>query len=117
VRGRRIAFEFALEEKGVYYLLKLGFDVGYAKYAPGKVLTHALVKRAFEHKLTSYELLGGKARLKTVGSADVRERVDLQAFAPTVLGVANWAVFSYGRPLAKRVLRWHYRSSESDASH
>jgi CelD/BcsL family acetyltransferase involved in cellulose biosynthesis len=112
--GRPIAFEFGLEENRVYYLLKLGFDVAYAKYSPGKVLNHALLQRAFHEKLTSYEFLGGEARHKTVWSADVREKLEWQTFAPTAAGLLNLAAFEYGRPIAKRIFHKERSASEPD---
>src|SRR5438132_345353 len=36
--GRALAFEYAIEEAGVHYYVKGGFDRAYAEYAPGKLL-------------------------------------------------------------------------------
>jgi CelD/BcsL family acetyltransferase involved in cellulose biosynthesis len=114
--GRPIAFEFGLEENRIYYLLKLGFDIAYAKYSPGKVLNHALLQRAFQEKLTSYEFLGGEAFHKTVWSRDVRRKLEWQSFAPTPAGLMNWAAFRYGRPMVQRVLRRQQPVAEPDRS-
>ena len=38
--GRALAFEFAIEEGGVYYALKSGFDPAYRAFSPGTLLIH-----------------------------------------------------------------------------
>ncbi len=103
--GRAIAFELALEEGGVYAILKGGFDVELRKFGPGGLITHDQLQRAFELGLTRYEFLGTVEPYKTVWTPAVHERRVLQAFAPTPLGLAERAAYTYGRPLAKKLLR------------
>jgi CelD/BcsL family acetyltransferase involved in cellulose biosynthesis len=103
--GRAIAFELALEDNGVYAILKGGFDVELRKFGPGGLITHDELQRAFELGLRRYEFLGTDEPYKTVWTPAVHERRVLQAFAPTPLGLAERAAYTYGRPLAKRMLR------------
>jgi CelD/BcsL family acetyltransferase involved in cellulose biosynthesis len=103
--GRAIAFELALEDHGVYAILKGGFDVELRKFGPGGLITHDQLARAFELGLTRYEFLGTDEPYKTVWTPAVHERRVLQAFAPTPAGRAEQAAYRYGRPLAKRLLR------------
>ncbi len=103
--GRAIAFEFALEDVGVYAILKGGFDVELRKFGPGGLITHDQLKRAFDLGLSRYEFLGTDEPYKTVWTPAVHERRVLQAFAPTPLGLAERAAYTYGRPLAKKLLR------------
>lgn len=103
--GRAIAFELALEDSGVYAILKGGFDVELRKFGPGGLITHDQLKRAFELGLRRYEFLGTDEPYKTVWTPAVHERHVLQAFAPTLLGRAERAAYAYGRPLARRLLR------------
>ena len=56
--GRRIAFAYNLEYKGVLYLLKTGYDPQYSAYSPSTMLATLLLQRAFERRVTRYELLG-----------------------------------------------------------
>lgn len=103
--GRAIAFELALEDHGVYAILKGGFDVELRKFGPGGLITHDQLQRAFELGLARYEFLGTDEPYKTVWTPHVHERRILQAFAPTPLGLAERAAYTYGRPLAKKLLR------------
>ena len=101
--GRAIAFDMCLEQGGVFYVLKGGFDVGERKFGPGTLLTHAQIERAFEHGLTSYELLGQADEYKRNWTSLVRERVRFQAFPRSVAGLAEHAAWRHARPLVKRL--------------
>jgi CelD/BcsL family acetyltransferase involved in cellulose biosynthesis len=103
--GRAIAFELALEDNGVYAILKGGFDVELRKYGPGGLVTHDELARAFELGLARYEFLGTDEAYKTVWTPAVHERRVLQAFARTPAGRLERAAYVHGRPLAKRLLR------------
>ncbi len=103
--GRAIAFELALEDNGVYAILKGGFDVELRKYGPGGLITHDELARAFELGLARYEFLGTDEAYKTVWTPAVHQRRVLQAFAGTPAGRLERAAYVHGRPLAKRLLR------------
>lgn len=103
--GRPIAFELALEDNGVYAILKGGFDVELRRLGPGGLITYEQLARAFELGLERYEFLGSDEPYKTVWASSVHERRVLQAFAPTPGGLLERAAYAYGRPLARRLLR------------
>ncbi len=103
--GRAIAFELALEEHGVYAILKGGFDIELRRFGPGGLITHDQLERAFSLGLTRYEFLGTDEAYKTVWTPLVHERRVFQAFARTPLGILERTAYTHGRPLAKRVLR------------
>jgi CelD/BcsL family acetyltransferase involved in cellulose biosynthesis len=103
--GRAIAFELALEDNGVYAILKGGFDAELRKFGPGGLITYDELQRAFELGLRRYEFLGTDEAYKTVWTPAAHERRVFQAFAPTPLGAAERTAYTYGRPLLKRVLR------------
>ncbi len=103
--GRAIAFELALEEHGVYAILKGGFDVELRRFGPGGLITYEQLARAFELGLERYEFLGTDEPYKTVWTSAAHERRVLQAFAPTPTGLAERVAFAYGRPLARRLLK------------
>jgi CelD/BcsL family acetyltransferase involved in cellulose biosynthesis len=98
--GRAIAFELALEDHGVYAILKGGFDVELRKFGPGGLITHDELARAFELGLRRYEFLGTDEAYKTVWAPATHERLVLQAFAPSPAGKAEQAAYAWGRPLA-----------------
>jgi CelD/BcsL family acetyltransferase involved in cellulose biosynthesis len=102
--GRPLAFDFAIEEDGRHYLLKTGFDPAYRELSPGMLLRFEMLGRAFQLGLRSYEFLGTDEPWKLDWTSSVRERVELRAFAPTAVGVADWAVNHYVRPVVVRAL-------------
>ena len=103
VDGRAIAFELALEQRRSWWFLKGGFDRAWHRYAPGRLLVHAMLERAFERRLATFELLGGAEPWKLEWTRALRPRVQLQAFAPSLAGRADWVAHAHVRPAAKRV--------------
>jgi CelD/BcsL family acetyltransferase involved in cellulose biosynthesis len=101
--GRAIAFDFCLEHGGVFYVVKGGFDTEERKLAPGTLLTHDGIQRAFALGLSSYELLGQADDYKRSWTSHIRERLRFQAFPGTAAGFAEYAAWRYGRPLVKRL--------------
>lgn len=104
LNGEAIAFELMLDVGGVLYDLKQGYDDRYRRYYPGHLLNEHIIEYAFSSGVRSYELLGHVDFAKQRWATGVRERLLFQAFAPTPLGLADRALFAYGRPAAKRVL-------------
>jgi CelD/BcsL family acetyltransferase involved in cellulose biosynthesis len=102
--GRPIAFDFCLEERGVHFLIKTGYDPGYRKYAPGMLMREHMISRAFSDAISVYDFLGEDSEWKHTWATELRDRVRMQAFSPSPIGRAEWLAYAYGRPLAKRAL-------------
>jgi CelD/BcsL family acetyltransferase involved in cellulose biosynthesis len=102
--GRPFAFDFGIEDGGIHYLLKTGFDPAFAKFAPGMILRYEMLARAFSTGVHSYEFLGSDEPWKLEWTKTTRERTLFQAFAPSVRGRVEWAAFAWGRPAATRLL-------------
>lgn len=107
--GRALAFDYCLEYGDVHAMLKTGYDPGFAELSPGLLLREAMIERAFRAGLASYEFLGGVEPWKLQWAEHRRPRELLQSFRPSPLGLVDWTLFQYGRPLAKR-LRARVRS-------
>jgi CelD/BcsL family acetyltransferase involved in cellulose biosynthesis len=105
IDGRAIAFDFCIEQGGVHYLLKTGFEPAQRRFAPGIVLRYLMLERAFAAPLRRYEFLGANDAWKLRWTQSTRERLLVQAFHPSPIGLAAWTAFAFGRPLAKRLLR------------
>jgi CelD/BcsL family acetyltransferase involved in cellulose biosynthesis len=99
-----IAFDFCLEEDGVHYLLKTGYDPVYREFGPGMMIRYDMLRRAFRLGLQTYEFLGADNPWKFDWVPEFRELMLLQAFAPSVPGFVDWSAWTYGRPAAKRLL-------------
>jgi CelD/BcsL family acetyltransferase involved in cellulose biosynthesis len=103
--GRALAFDYCLEEAGVHYLLKIGYDPAFRKYGPGMILRHEMLSRAFSSGLSRYEFLGIDMPFKLEWTSSVWEKPWLRAFAPSPSGSFDRLQFGRIRPLVKRVLR------------
>ena len=105
VDEKPIAFQFTLEQGGIQYLLKTGYDDGFDRFSPGKLLKHEALARAFAIGLRGYDFCGEDAPWKHEWTRDVRERVRIQVFAPTMSGRLGHLAFTKARPFVKRLLR------------
>jgi CelD/BcsL family acetyltransferase involved in cellulose biosynthesis len=99
-----IAVDYALEDNGVRFILKGGFDVEHARQSPGSLLLESGLEDAFAAGLERVELGGGEDDYKLRWTEAVRERRLLQAFAPSLLGRVDHALIAVGRPIAKLLL-------------
>jgi CelD/BcsL family acetyltransferase involved in cellulose biosynthesis len=108
--GRPVAVQYALEDCGRWYFLKGGVDPAAKRYAPGKLLVHELLRRAFDRGLSSFEFLGDAEPWKLDWQPQTRELLLQHSFPRTPLGMGwNSAVAAWrlvGLPLAKRTLGW-----------
>jgi CelD/BcsL family acetyltransferase involved in cellulose biosynthesis len=100
--GRPLAVLLGVEDNGVHYLLKGGFDTAYARYSPGQLVLAEAIRRAFADGLRRVELGAGCDPYKLQWADAVRERVGMHAFAPTFGGSLGWVAVARGRPLAER---------------
>jgi CelD/BcsL family acetyltransferase involved in cellulose biosynthesis len=99
--GHPLAFHYGLEEGGVYYPLKGGFDPRFSRFSPGNLMVQLTLEHAFSTGLRRYEFLGGDEPYKLAWSRSCRSIVLLHLFAPSAAGLCDWIALAYGRPLAK----------------
>ena len=100
--GRPLAALLGVQEDGVHYLLKGGFDPQYARYSPGQLVLAEAIERGFADGLRRIELGGGADPYKLQWADAVRELVGVTAFAPSAAGSLGWIAVARGRPLAQR---------------
>ena len=98
--GRAIAFQYGLEEQGVYYYLKGGYDPSHRAFSPGKVLHHAMLERLARAGVHRYEFLGDEEPYKVAWGNGVRELLAFQAFPPTLAGRLARLGWVHGRSAA-----------------
>jgi CelD/BcsL family acetyltransferase involved in cellulose biosynthesis len=99
--GCAIAFHYGLEQRGIYYPLKGGYDPRFSKFSPGSLMVHFTLAHAFSSGLRRYEFLGGDESYKLAWTQSYRSLALLHLFAPSAAGLFDWIVLAYGRPLAK----------------
>lgn len=100
--GRALAFDYCLEHDGTHYLLKTGYDPAYRRFAPGMIIRHLMLARAFSGQISTYDFLGEDYGWKQEWTSTQQETLFLRMFAPTVLGTIDRGAFVHGRPAAKR---------------
>jgi CelD/BcsL family acetyltransferase involved in cellulose biosynthesis len=105
IDGRAVAFQYGIEDGGVYYFLKGGYDPAFHRFAPGKLLVQAMLNRAFDGGLARFDFLGGDEPWKLEWTATCRERVIVHAFAPSLAGSLERVAITYGRPIRARARR------------
>jgi CelD/BcsL family acetyltransferase involved in cellulose biosynthesis len=108
--GRALAFDYCLEYDDTHYLLKTGYDPAYRKFAPGMIIRHRMLERAFHEGITTYDFLGMGSDFawKREWADAQQERLFMHMFAPTAPGVLDRAVFVLDRSAmaqAKRLAR------------
>lgn len=102
--GRPLAFAYCITDAEAHYVLKIGFDPAYSRYAPGMLLTRKMLVDAFRRGLRRYEFLGQDDAYKLVWTDRIHERERLQVFPHGPLGAGDLLAWRHGRPLAKRLL-------------
>ncbi len=101
--GLPIAVQFDLEVARTYYSLKIGYDPAYEHFAPGKLLTFAMVARAVATGAETYELLGKDEEWKSRFTNTSRERFAFAAFPRSPSGLLSWSASTYGLAIARRI--------------
>jgi CelD/BcsL family acetyltransferase involved in cellulose biosynthesis len=104
-RGKRIAAQFALEDQGTLYLMKVGYDPEYAHFGPGQLLVREAAADAARRGLERYDLMGKDTSWKMKWTSSVRTHVQMTIYAPSARGRTRHFVREVARPLARRALR------------
>lgn len=58
IAGNVVAAQLAVEYANRFWVLKIGYDEGWARCSPGLLLMHETIRSAFERGLEAYEFLG-----------------------------------------------------------
>src|SRR5262249_52516148 len=102
--GRRIAFQFALEDERAYYLLKPGFDPAFARFGPGQLLTWEAALDAARPGLRGFDFLGGYMTWKRDWTSATRPHVTVAIHRPTLRGRLQHTARDMLRPRARSFL-------------
>ena len=103
LRGRVVTMCLTLQQYGVCYMLKDGYDETLRRYSPSDILTEALFEDCVGRGITRVEMNGDAQTHKLNWATGTRQHVHLEAFAPTTAGHLAAAAFCYGRPISSRV--------------
>lgn len=89
--GRPIACDFALEQGGVWYTLKAGYEDELRAFGPGALLLRDEIAHCCENGVTRIELLGEEDSFKASWTDSFTERTRVRAFRRHPAGAARWA--------------------------
>jgi CelD/BcsL family acetyltransferase involved in cellulose biosynthesis len=99
-----IAVNLAVEDRGVRYMLKGGYDPAYHRHSVGTLLLARSIEEAFARGLRRVEFGGGDDPYKLRWTLSVQQRVLVQAFSRSPLGQADRAVTGLAHPATRRLL-------------
>jgi CelD/BcsL family acetyltransferase involved in cellulose biosynthesis len=107
--GVGIAFDLSLERDRARYSLKAGYHAAFARYGPGVLLIHRLLRDAHEAGVERFELLGEEDPFKLDWTNRISKRAWLRACSTSTAGRAEATVIRARervRPLARTVRDW-----------
>jgi CelD/BcsL family acetyltransferase involved in cellulose biosynthesis len=103
VNGVAAAFSLALHDDRTVWCLKIGFNPAFRTFSPGTVLLGEVIQRAYARGFAVFDFLGADDPYKLNWTDRVREAHRIQVFDRSPVGIAGYAVWQHGRPLARRL--------------
>ncbi len=106
IGGRRVAMQIAMVKGGGFWLLKIGYDIEFARCSPGILLLHDSIAHAAHNGLNTYEFLGLSESWIRVWAQHERPCVSLGVYPYTPRGGAALAAdvaAKLGGEMARRV--------------
>ena len=104
LEDRPIAVQLNLVSGGTVTVLKLGHDEAFDRFAPGKLLIRHVLAECFQGTTTCYDFSGHANPYKLEWTDTSRPLVETRTFVALPPGLAGWAWWRFGRPLARRVM-------------
>lgn len=106
---RLIAFQFGLEHRGSYALLKPAYDESFARYSPGQLLMAEVLRDAIARRLTRFEFLGEDMPWKRDWHPDTHAQDWLFVFRRSTSGRILQAIKFSLLPRLRRITRSTHR--------
>ena len=100
--GRPLAFQFGLEDHGVYYFVKGGYAPTESRYAPMKLLLRSVLQNGFASGLERFEFLGPPEPFKLEGTSTCHDLKRVELFDRSPRSTGAWAAAAYGHPAARK---------------
>jgi len=92
IAGRAVGMQIAVECQRRFWLLKIGYDEGVARCAPGNLLMLHTMKYAASRGLASYEFLGGATPWTAIWTKTLRLCTMVRAYPFSAAGMAALSV-------------------------
>jgi len=108
--GRAVAFHYALEHGGTYFLLKPAYDEELSTFSPGQLLMEEVLQDCIRRKLTRFDFLGPCMVWKEDWTGLVNPHTWLYVFRGSAYGHLLRAHKFRMAPAAKRLMKRFLRS-------
>ena len=107
VNGEPAAAQFLMVRDRTMYLQKTAYNLKFAPYAPGQLVTARLVRHGLAHGMDALDFLAANMTWKADWTPRLRPHYQILLFAPTMTGrYAYWSKYGV-RQSAKALLRGH----------
>lgn len=106
VGASRVAMEMSFVIGERCFSPKITYDEAFARCAPGQLLARASIRELARRGCRRYDLLGPRARYKSIWAGDIRRHSHCYIFRPSWLGAA----YRLGvQEVAPRLRQWKHR--------
>lgn len=106
--SRPIAMDIGLMMNGRYYSLKIAYDEGFAKFAPGQLLIRHTIQHVADLGGDHYDFVGPRSHHKAFWTDTVREHATYYIFRASWRGFAQYFAAMKVGPQLRRLKRWRY---------
>ncbi len=104
LRGKPIAFQYALDYKNRIFGLKIGFDQAYEKLSPSKFLAKHIIQYCFEKGYAEFDMIGKNDSYKMDWTNSIREHYKYIIFNDNIFGKALHSLTTKIIPGIKSIL-------------
>ncbi len=105
IGGRAVAMQIAMQQGGGFWLLKIGYDAGFAHCSPGQLLLREAIAHAAREGLKTFEFLGQSEPWIEVWTSHRRDCTALRLYPYTAHGLAALSADAAALIRAKAIRR------------
>ncbi len=113
--ARRVAMEMSFTIGERCFSPKITYDEGVSRCAPGQLLARASIRELAMRGCRRYDLLGARARYKTLWAGTVRRHSNCYIFRPSVIGTAYRSALKDVAPLLRRARHRLYGDPQAES--
>jgi CelD/BcsL family acetyltransferase involved in cellulose biosynthesis len=103
VGDTRVAMEMSFVCAGQCFSPKITYNEEFSRCAPGQLLARKSISELARRGCRKYDLLGPRARYKTIWAGDARQHSHCYIFRPSLLGAAYRSGIRDAAPLLRRL--------------
>ena len=105
--------ELAFVTENKCYSPKIAYDETLSKFGPGQILAKRAIQDLADAGIEKYDLLGPRARHKTMWAGDVRPHAHCFIFRPTLAGTSYYLLATRIGPTLRRAKYRRYGDPQS----